>query len=169
MFSSGEWFKENHRDDIPLRTMKTLTFMIVHHIGENVFNHLTLIKHKHQSQLIRFLEKALKEQKEKDKNPKKSALDLLKNEQIEKEKRKEIKINLPQLSAAQNIKPIDVIEWYKQVADQLGIDASKYQDSEAVLQTLKCESLTEEEAKLKVQRAQETLDKLLSIKNLKNC
>ena len=119
--------------------------------------------------MIRFLEKALKEQKEKDKNPKKSALDLLKNEQIEKEKRKEIKINLPQLSAAQNIKPIDVIEWYKQVADQLGIDASKYQDSEAVLQTLKCESLTEEEAKLKVQRAQETLDKLLSIKNFKNC
>ncbi|CAG2168733.1 unnamed protein product [Oppiella nova] len=55
------WWKDNNKSDTPLRTIKTLTYLIVHQKGESIFTHLTLIQDKNESELWHYIQKALKQ------------------------------------------------------------------------------------------------------------
>ncbi|XP_054161485.1 protein mini spindles-like [Oppia nitens] len=55
------WWKDNNKMDTPLRTIKTLTYLIVDQKGEMIFSHLALIQDKDASELCHYLQKALKQ------------------------------------------------------------------------------------------------------------
>jgi hypothetical protein len=55
------WWKDNRKDDTPLRTIKTLTYLIVQQKGDSVLNHLTLIRDRNESELCHYIQKALKQ------------------------------------------------------------------------------------------------------------
>ncbi|UXI18550.1 hypothetical protein NH340_JMT04493 [Sarcoptes scabiei] len=55
------WWKVSNRDDIPLRTIKTLVYYIVGSKGDSILDHFTLIKNKDESELSYYVQKALRQ------------------------------------------------------------------------------------------------------------
>ncbi|KAH9418886.1 hypothetical protein DERP_004212 [Dermatophagoides pteronyssinus] len=55
------WWNLNHKDDLPLRTIKTLLFFIVSLKGDAILDHFTLIQNKDESELSYYVQKALRQ------------------------------------------------------------------------------------------------------------
>ena len=51
----------NNRDDIPLRTIKTLIYLIVRQKGDAILSHFTLIENKDESELSYYVQKSLRQ------------------------------------------------------------------------------------------------------------
>lgn len=59
---AGKWWKDSCKvDDTPLRTIKTLTYLIVQEKGDAVLNNLTMIQDRNESELYQYIQKALKQ------------------------------------------------------------------------------------------------------------
>lgn len=63
----GSWWRVNNRDDLPLRTIKTLIYLIVQQKGDSILEHFTLIKNKDESELSYYIQKALRQCEQVDK------------------------------------------------------------------------------------------------------
>lgn len=77
-FPPSFWKKEG-TDDVPLRTIKTITYLIVKHVGEDILDHMTLIPNAEQSDLMRYLHRIVNEMQRNGDNPappRKSGVDL---------------------------------------------------------------------------------------------
>ncbi|XP_046917779.2 msps cytoskeleton-associated protein 5 [Dermatophagoides farinae] len=55
------WWQLNRKDDLPLRTIKTLIFFIVSLKGDSILDHFTLIQNKDESELSFYVQKALRQ------------------------------------------------------------------------------------------------------------
>lgn len=63
----GSWWRINSREDLPLRTIKTLIYLIVQQKGDSILDHFTLIKSKDESELSYYIQKALRQCEQVDK------------------------------------------------------------------------------------------------------
>ena len=55
------WKKDPNRLDTPLRTVKTVVFILIQQKGEEVFDHLSLIPDTSQSELLSYMHRAIKQ------------------------------------------------------------------------------------------------------------
>ncbi|RWS17773.1 cytoskeleton-associated protein 5-like protein [Dinothrombium tinctorium] len=56
-----DFWKVNHRSDTPLRTIKTVVFILVKNKKEAIFNNLTMISHIERTEIYSYIQRALKQ------------------------------------------------------------------------------------------------------------
>lgn len=62
-YPSEFWKRDASRQDTPLRTVKTIVFILIQQKGEEVFDHLTLIPDTSESELLAYMRRAIKQAK----------------------------------------------------------------------------------------------------------
>jgi len=64
------YWKEEGRKDTPQRTIKTITFLVVQKVGEQILNHLSLIPNPDETEVVRYLHRILRDLQRKGQIPK---------------------------------------------------------------------------------------------------
>lgn len=60
-FPSDFWKSDTSRQDTPLRTIKTITYLLVQQKGDSIYDHLSLINDRNSSELLPYIQRALKQ------------------------------------------------------------------------------------------------------------
>lgn len=85
------YWKKEGVDDVPLRTIKTITYLIVRHVGEDILGHMSKVPNAEQSDLMRYLHRIVNDMQRNGDNgpsvPRKSGVDLEKNQSIDQGQR----------------------------------------------------------------------------------